>query len=94
MFGDQGIFVDRNCFFAMGAFPILPLMEDYQFSLNLKKRGILPYLAKKRIITSDRRFQGNFIQKLSLMWKMNRLRARYRKGEDIEQLAKEYRDIR
>ena len=94
MFGDQGIFVDRNCFFAMGAFPILPLMEDYQFSLNLKKQGISPYLAKKRIITSDRRFQGNFIQKLSLMWKMNRLRARYRKGEDIEQLAKEYRDIR
>ena len=94
MFGDQGIFVDRDCFFAMGAFPILPLMEDYQFSLNLKKQGISPYLAKKRIITSDRRFQGNFIQKLSLMWKMNRLRARYRKGEDIEQLAKEYRDIR
>ena len=94
MFGDQGIFVDRDCFFAMGEFPILPLMEDYQFSLNLKNRGIVPYLAKKRIITSDRRFQGNFIQKLSLMWKMNRLRARYRKGEDIEQLAKEYRDIR
>jgi len=94
MFGDQGIFVDRDCFFAMGKFPVLPLMEDYQFSLNLKKQGILPYLAKKRIITSDRRFQGNFIQKLSLMWKMNRLRARYRKGEDIEQLAKEYRDIR
>ena len=94
MFGDQGIFVDRDCFFAMGEFPNLPLMEDYQFSLNLKKQGISPYLAKKRIITSDRRFQGNFIQKLSLMWKMNRLRARYRKGEDIEQLAKEYRDIR
>ena len=94
MFGDQGIFVDRNCFFAMGKFPVLPLMEDYQFSLNLKKQGILPYLAKKRILTSDRRFQGNFLKKLSLMWKMNRLRARYRKGEDIEQLAKEYRDIR
>ena len=94
MFGDQGIFVDRDCFFAIGEFPILPLMEDYQFSLNLKKQGIIPYLAKKRIITSDRRFQGNFIHKLSLMWKMNRLRARYRKGEEIEQLAKEYRDIR
>lgn len=94
MFGDQGIFVDRDCFFAMGKFPVLPLMEDYQFSLNLKKQGIVPYLAKKRIITSDRRFQGNFLKKLSLMWKMNRLRARYHKGEDIEQLAKEYRDIR
>ena len=94
MFGDQGIFVDRDCFFTIGKFPVLPLMEDYQFSLNLKKQGIVPYLAKKRIITSDRRFQGNFIHKLSLMWKMNRLRVRYRKGEDIEQLAKEYRDIR
>ena len=94
MFGDQGIFLGRELFFQMGGFPDIPLMEDYQFSLNLKKQGILPYLAKKRIITSDRRFQGNFLKKLSLMWKMNRLRARYRKGEDIEQLAKEYRDIR
>ena len=94
MFGDQGIFLGRELFFQMGGFPDIPLMEDYQFSLNLKSRGIPMGLCKKRLITSERRFSGSFFHKLSIMWKMNRLRARYRKGEDIDALAKEYRDIR
>ena len=94
MFGDQGIFLGRELFFQMGRFPDIPLMEDYQFSLNLKKCGIPMGLCKKRLITSERRFSGSFFHKLSIMWKMNRLRARYRKGEDINALAKEYRDIR
>ena len=94
MFGDQGIFLGRELFFQMGGFPDIPLMEDYQFSLNLKSRGIPMGLCKKRLITSERRFSGSFFHKLSIMWKMNRLRARYRKGEEINALAKEYRDIR
>ena len=94
MFGDQGIFLGRELFFQMGGFPDLPLMEDYQFSLNLKKCGIPMGLCRKRLITSERRFSGSLFHKLSTMWKMNRLRARYRKGEDIDALAKEYRDIR
>ena len=94
MFGDQGIFLGRELFFRIGAFPDLPLMEDYQFSLNLKKRGIPMGLCRKRLITSPRRFSGNVFHKLSIMWKMNRLRARYRKGESIDALAKEYKDIR
>ena len=94
MFGDQGIFLGRELFFQMGGFPDIPLMEDYQFSLNLKSRGIPMVLCKKRLITSERRFSGSFFHKLSIMWKMNRLRARYRKGEDIDVLAKEYKDIR
>ena len=94
MFGDQGIFLGRELFFQMGGFPDLPLMEDYQFSLNLKSRGIPMGLCKKRLITSERRFSGSFFHKLSIMWKMNRLRARYRKREDINALAREYKDIR
>ena len=94
MFGDQGIFLGRELFFQMGGFPDLPLMEDYQFSLNLKKCGIPMGLCKKRLITSERRFSGSLFHKLSIMWKMNRLRARYRKGEDINALAREYKDIR
>ena len=94
MFGDQGIFLGRELFFQMGGFPDIPLMEDYQFSLNLKSRGIPMGLCKKRLITSERRFSGSFFHKLLIMWKMNRLRARYRKGEEIDVLAKEYRDIR
>lgn len=94
MFGDQGIFVERELFFEVGMFPDIPIMEDYQFSLNLKEKKIRIGMTKSRIYTSDRRFGGNAIQKLNVMWKMNRLRAMYRKGITIEKIAEEYKDIR
>lgn len=94
MFGDQGIFIDRNLFFAAGMFPELPLMEDYQLSLKLKKMGIKLGMAGRRIYTSDRRFPKGTIPKLRLMWKMNRLRKKYRDGVPAEELAAEYRDAR
>lgn len=92
MFGDQGIFIRRKLFFEMGGFPELPIMEDYQFSLTLKEMGVRIGIAKKRIYTSDRRFtEGG---RLRVMWKMNRLRAMYRKGAEIERIAELYRDVR
>lgn len=94
MFGDQGIFIDRDLFFDIGMFPNLPIMEDYQFSLNLKKRKIKLGIARKRIYTSDRRFPKGTSAKLQLMWKMNRLRKMYRDGVDIETISKLYRDVR
>ena len=72
MFGDQGIFVDRDLFFEAGMFPEIPIMEDYQFSLTLKEMGIKLGMADRRIYTSDRRFPKGTIPKLKLMWKMNR----------------------
>jgi len=94
MFGDQGIFVDRDLFFDVGMFPDIPIMEDYQFSLTLKEHGIKLGMAKHRIYTSARRFEGNTIQKLRVMWKMNRLRAMYRDGVAIEKIALLYQDVR
>ncbi|KSV57802.1 TIGR04283 family arsenosugar biosynthesis glycosyltransferase [Acetivibrio ethanolgignens] len=94
MFGDQGIFVDRELFFEVGMFPALPIMEDYQFSLTLKERGERPGIAKKRIYTSDRRFPEGTMSKLRVMWKMNRLRKMYRDGVDIEKISCMYHDIR
>lgn len=94
MFGDQGIFIDRDLFFQAGMFPELPIMEDYQFSLTLKEMGVKPGIARHRIYTSDRRFPPGTIPKLKLMWKMNRLRKMYRDGVPVEKLARLYRDIR
>lgn len=94
MFGDQGIFVDRNLFFEAGMFPELPVMEDYQFSLTLKEMGIRLGMTKHRIYTSDRRFRGSSIDRLRVMWKMNRLRAMYRDGVPIERIAELYKDVR
>lgn len=94
MFGDQGIFIEKELFFEAGMFPELPIMEDYQFSLTLKEMGIKPGIARQRIYTSDRRFPQGTIPKLRLMWKMNRLRKMYRAGVPIERIARLYRDVR
>lgn len=94
MFGDQGIFIDRELFFEVGMFPELPIMEDYQFSLTLKEKGIRPGMARHRIYTSDRRFPKGVIPKLRVMWKMNRLRKMYRDGTAIDEIARLYRDVR
>lgn len=94
MFGDQGIFIERELFFEAGLFPEIPIMEDYQFSLTLKEMGIPLGMTQKRIYTSDRRFPKKTIPKLRLMWKMNRLRKMYRDGVDIEVISDLYRDIR
>ena len=94
MFGDQGIFLERSLFFEAGMFPEIPIMEDYQFSLTLKEMKVKLGMTRHRIYTSDRRFQGNTIEKLKLMWKMNRLRAMYRKGVQIDEIAELYKDVR
>ena len=94
MFGDQGIFIERELFFEVGMFPTLPIMEDYQFSLVLKEKKEKLGVTKHRIYTSDRRFPKGTIPKLQLMWKMNRLRKMYRDGIDIEEISKMYQDIR
>ncbi len=94
MFGDQGIFIDRRLFFEVGKFPEMPILEDYQFSLTLKEKGIPLGMTRHRIYTSDRRFGGNTIEKLKVMWLMNRLRAMYRDGVPAEEIAKLYKDVR
>ena len=94
MFGDQGIFVERELFMEAGMFPDMPILEDYQFSITLKEKGIRLGMTRSRIYTSDRRFQGNTVEKLKLMWLMNRLRARYRDGVPVEEIARLYGDVR
>jgi rSAM/selenodomain-associated transferase 2/rSAM/selenodomain-associated transferase 1 len=94
IFGDQGIFIDRNLFFEIGMFPNLPIMEDYQLSLTLKERKEKLGMTKERIYTSDRRFPKSTLPKLAVMWQMNRLRKMYRKGADINEIARRYKDIR
>lgn len=94
MFGDQGIFIDRRLFYKMGGFPDIPLMEDYQFSLTLKRHGISSGVAGEKIISSDRRYPRSTKGTLRLMKKMYDMRQMYLHGADPEKLAKWYKDIR
>lgn len=91
-FGDQGIWVRQDLFREMGGFPALPIMEDYEFSRQMKARRIPITQLPGRIITSGRRYRGSF--PLLTMWKMFWLRCLYRSGMDIQEIARRYRDIR
>lgn len=93
-FGDQGIFIDRELFFEVGMFPVLPIMEDYEFGRRLAALGIKPGKTHGRITTSSRRYGKSTLDIMKTEYKMWNLRRLYRRGTDIERISELYRDIR
>lgn len=93
-FSDQGIFMSRELFEYLGGFPEFPIMEDYQLGLTLRKQGYKPGRTKSRITTSIRRYGKGTIGIAKTEYQMWNQRRRYRRGEDVERLAAEYRDVR
>ena len=91
-FGDQGIWMERKLFLEQGGFPELPIMEDYEFSRQMKWQKIKLHVLPGRIITSGRRYQTD--HPLKTMWSMIWLRHLYRRGMDIQEIARRYKDIR
>lgn len=91
-FGDQGIWVKKALFEEMGGFPDLPIMEDYEFSLRMKTGNHPICQLPGQIITSGRRYEKGFPP--LTMWQMFRLRCLYRRGVDIQEIARRYQDIR
>ena len=89
-FGDQGIWIRKDLFEKQGGFPQLPIMEDYEFSRQLKGMPICQLPG--RIITSGRRYEKKC--PLITMWQMFHLRCLYRRGVDIQEIARRYKDIR
>ncbi len=90
--GDQGIFVRRDVFEALGGFREIPLMEDVEFSRRLRLVS-RPWCIADPVVTDSRRWEQNGPWRtIVLMW---RLRWRYWRGESPESLAKAYRsDVR
>lgn len=85
--GDQGIFVTRVAFDAVGGFAEIPLMEDIAISRALKRLG-KPACLREKIAISGRRWEKHGVVKtILLMW---RLRAAYFFGADPAQLALRY----
>ena len=91
-FGDQGIWIRRDLFEEIGGFPALPIMEDYEFSLGMRRANVPITQLPGRIITSGRRYRTG--HPLKTMWQMFYLRCLYRRGMDINEIARRYRDIR
>lgn len=90
-FGDQGIFVLRDSFIAMGGFPEIELMEDWELSRKMRGRGKLVEL-QSEITTSARRFHAKGIWKT--IWLMQKLKLMYLFGVPAETLRRYYDDVR
>jgi rSAM/selenodomain-associated transferase 2 len=54
-YGDQGLFLRRSDFAAVGGFPEIPLMEDVEIQRRLRRRGRFVKL-REPVVTSARRF--------------------------------------
>ena len=77
--GDQGIFVTRSLFTAVGGYPEIALMEDLALTKQLKRFGA-PLCLRHRITTSARRWERDgVLRTILLMW---RLRLAYWLGAD------------
>jgi rSAM/selenodomain-associated transferase 2 len=86
--GDQGIFVRREAFEAVGGFPDIPLMEDVAIG-RLLKRLARPRCLRAHLTTSSRRWETRGT--LKTVWLMWRLRLAYALGADARDLARRYR---
>ncbi len=73
--GDQGLFVRRAVFEAMGGYADIPLMEDVEFTQRLKRRG-RPAALWLRVTTSARKWEREgAVRTIALMWTLRLLYA-------------------
>ncbi len=86
--GDQGIFVRRDVFAALGGFPDQPLMEDIEISKRLKRLARPVCVRRPKLVTSARKWQKEGVwPTIMLMW---RLRAAYAMGAPASELVRRY----
>jgi rSAM/selenodomain-associated transferase 2 len=84
--GDQAQFVRRDAFLRGGGFREIPIMEDYELAVRMKRRSIV---LREKVTTSGRRFLAKgLFRTAAINW---RIIARYRLGADVEELARLYR---
>lgn len=56
-FGDQAIFVKAECFWALGGYKPIALMEDVDIMLRLRKKGYQIRFISDPVVTSARRWK-------------------------------------
>jgi len=86
--GDQAQFISRKRFLANGGFREIPIMEDYELAVRMKRSGPT-FVVPLHVLTSGRRFLEKGLWKTAAInW---RIIASYRLGAAPEDLAKLYR---
>ena len=85
--GDHAIFIRRECYFDCGGFSDIPIMEDVELSLRLKKITV-PVCLPDEVITSSRKWeQKGVFYTILMMWK---LRLMFFFGVSPEKLVRLY----
>ncbi len=84
-FGDQGLFVRRELFNAVGGFPDWPILEDVELVRRLKRFGRL-HLDSLSVATSGRRWRERGI--VRTFWANLRIMLAFHAGVSLERLAR------
>lgn len=88
-YGDQAPFAEAALFREMGGYAGIPIMEDVDFFVRLKRRGERIRLLRERAVTSPRRYEADGVfRRVFRNWL---LRLRYGLGTPPHRLAREYR---
>jgi rSAM/selenodomain-associated transferase 2/rSAM/selenodomain-associated transferase 1 len=87
-YGDQGFFLRRSTFNAIGGFADLPIMEDFEILRRLRRRGFIA-LAPAAVTTSGRRWQQRGICYTTLLNQL--IIIGYLLGVPPQRLAQWYR---
>ena len=89
-YGDQGLFLTKALFEEMGGFADLPIMEDYEFSARLRRRGRILTVGEPAL-TSARRWQTLGVVRTTLrnQWML----VGYHLGVSPQKLATRYRAL-
>jgi hypothetical protein len=90
-YGDQCLCVRASAFRAVGGYPEMPLMEDYEFVRRVRRRGRV-VLAPARDLASARRWLRVGVVRTSLL--NQAIVAAYRLGVSPERLERWYRGRR
>lgn len=89
--GDQGLFVRRATFDALGGFPPWPLMEDLDLCRRLRRRGRFRVLGAAVETSARRWLAGGVVRTQLAMWGY---RAAFALGVPPEALARRYAAVR
>ncbi|MFC1667784.1 TIGR04283 family arsenosugar biosynthesis glycosyltransferase [Chlamydiota bacterium] len=90
-YGDQAIFIRKNCFHKLGGFDTVSLFEDILFSKKMKRLGPV-IIAKQHVLASPRRWEKRGILKTSvLFWLFTML---FLFGILPHDMSRLYRDVR
>lgn len=91
-YGDNGIFVRKRVFYQLKGFKEIPIMEDYDFSVRMKKSFKVGVIKEPKLILHPRRHVKDGFIRTRMKWIL--IKKLYLLGISPQKLEKWYGDIR